>query len=216
MYFAIKALTTHETALHMSPISNGLDALTLASSRGYLNLYDTFVEKSHHGDHLCLVLDVAGLSYEHLRLSSPTESLPRHIVQRGVAGVLEELGKLHDCGLIHGGSYFPFTPLNAKIYAHFCAYIALTASNMVFETAPTINVINRAFTLDLPPCKIDWVTMFGVEYPIVYSHPVPNGIEWNASWADINRCLVILINLGHGAFLRSALSEIVIDSKSIN
>ncbi len=93
--------------------------LTLASSRGYPNLYDTFVEKSHHGDHLWLVLDVAGFSYEHLRLLSPTKSLPRHIVQRGVAGVLEGLGKLHDCELIHGGSYFPFTPLNAKVYARF-------------------------------------------------------------------------------------------------
>jgi len=121
MYFVIKVLTTHETALQMSPKSNGLDVLTLASSRGYLNLYDTFVEKSHHGDHLCLVLDVAGFSYEHLRLLLPTKLLPRHIVQRGVAGVLEELEKLHNCGLIHGGSYFPFIPRTQKyvlIFAH--------------------------------------------------------------------------------------------------
>jgi hypothetical protein len=70
-------------------------------------------------NHLCLVLDVVGFSYEHLRLSSPTKSLPRHIVQRAVAGVLEELEKLHDCGLIHGGSYFPLPPERENIYTHF-------------------------------------------------------------------------------------------------
>ena len=59
VFFAIKILTTYETALRGSSKSKGLDALTLAGSRGFLNLYDTFIESSHHGDHLCLVLDVA-------------------------------------------------------------------------------------------------------------------------------------------------------------
>jgi hypothetical protein len=76
------------------------------------------MESSHHGDHLCLVLDIAGCSFEHLRLSSPTKSLSTHIVQRAVACVLEDLEKLHDCGLIHGGS-FSFRLLNAKIDTHF-------------------------------------------------------------------------------------------------
>ena len=82
----------------------------------------------------------------------------------------------------------------------FCAYIALTASNIVFEIGSTQNEIEDDFKLaKLPPCTIDQkITMCGVEYPIVRSHPVPNGIEWNAPWEVINRCLIILINLGHG------------------
>jgi hypothetical protein len=88
--FAIKVLTAYETAASKS---DGLEALTL----GYLTVIwgiNSLKESS-------LVLDVVGHSYEH------TKSLPRNIVQRAVA--LEELRKLHDCGLIHGGSYLAFT-----------------------------------------------------------------------------------------------------------
>ena len=81
--------------------------LNAAAEQGYINLYDYFdaSEHGHHGTHLCLVFDIAGPSCEHLRLLSPTKLLSRHIVQRVIACVLEELVKLHKCGLIHGGSY---------------------------------------------------------------------------------------------------------------
>jgi len=115
------------------------------------------------------------------------------------ACVLEDLEKLHDCGLIHGGSFFLSTPERKNIYL-FCAYIAITTCNIVFE-------IDVAFELaKIPPCTIEHrLNVSGVEYPIVRSHPVPNGIDWNVSRADINRCLVILINLRHGTFLRFCL-----------
>lgn len=90
----------HET---LQKPSFELDALVIASSKAYINLYENFTETSHHGTHLCLVLDVAGPSLEELRLTSPTKLLARHIVQRVVACILEELEKLHKCGLIHGG-----------------------------------------------------------------------------------------------------------------
>jgi hypothetical protein len=90
----------HET---LQRPSYELDALSIATSNGYLNLYEEFTETSHHGTHLCLVLDVAGPSFEDLRLTSPTKLLPRHIVQRAVACILEGLEKLHEFGLIHGG-----------------------------------------------------------------------------------------------------------------
>jgi hypothetical protein len=101
-YFVIKILTAHET-LQKPP--QELNALNAAANQGYINLYDHFDEYSHHGTHLCLVLDIAGPSCEDLRFSSPTKSLSRHIVQRAIACVVEELMKLHKCGLIHGGSY---------------------------------------------------------------------------------------------------------------
>ena len=216
-YFALKVFTTYETGLQKSSKPNELDFLTLASPRGCgVDLYNSFMESSHHGEHLCLVLDLTGLSFEHLRLSSPTKSLQRHIVQRAVAGVLEELEKMHDCGIIHGGLYFPFIPEREKIYS-LCAYIAVTASNFVFEIDPDPNGIDDDFeSAEIPPCTIeDKVTVSDVEYPIVRSHPVPNGIKWNASWDDINRWLVILINLGHGVFPRFCLrflSLIVVQS----
>lgn len=102
-YFVIKILTARET-LQIPP--QELKALNAAANQGYINLYDHFDEHSHHGTHLCLVLDVAGPSCEDLRLSSPTKSLSRHIVQRAVACVVAELNKLHKYGLIHGGSYY--------------------------------------------------------------------------------------------------------------
>ena len=104
-YFVIKILTAHET---LQKPSYELDASTIAANQGDINLYESFDEHSHHGTHLCLVLDVAGPSCEDLRLSSPTKSLSRHIVQRAIACVVEELMKLHKSGLIHGGTYSPY------------------------------------------------------------------------------------------------------------
>jgi hypothetical protein len=89
--------------------------------------------------------------------------------------MLEELGKLHNCGLIHGGSYFPTPTFRSNI-------VGPTRNEKDFKLAK------------LPPCTIEQkVTMYGVEYPIVRSHPVPNDIEWNAPWDVTNSCLIILI-----------------------
>ena len=90
----------HET---LKKPSIELEAIETATRQAYTNLYQVFTETSHHGNHLCLVLDVAGSSLEDLRLSSPTKSLSRHIVQRTVACVVLELEKLHKFGFIHGG-----------------------------------------------------------------------------------------------------------------
>jgi len=99
--YAIKILTAHETLQYPS---HELHAL-VAAKNAYINLYDHFTETSVHGSHLCLVTDIVGQSYEHLRLSSPTKSLPRHVVQRAIACMTEEIGKVHKSGLTHGGSY---------------------------------------------------------------------------------------------------------------
>jgi hypothetical protein len=75
---------------------------------------------------------------------------------------------------------------------------AVTAGNIIFEMDASRDVLDSAFA-KLPPCKIETnISIDGVEYPIVRSHPVPYGIEWNDSWEVINRCLIKLINLGHG------------------
>lgn len=75
---------------------------------------------------------------------------------------------------------------------------AVTAGNIVFEIDPDRDGLDSDFA-KLPPCKIEKKKYIdGVEYPIVRSHPVPRGIEWNDSREVINRCLIILINLGHG------------------
>ena len=100
LLFAIKIYTVHET---LQKPSYELDALSVATKHAYINLYNKFTETSHHGTHLCLVLDVAGPSFEDLRLTSPTKSLPRHIVQRAAECVVDELIKLHEFSLIHGG-----------------------------------------------------------------------------------------------------------------
>jgi len=59
-------------------------------------------------------------------------------------------------------------------------------------------VLDSEFALQ-PHSKIETnISIDGVEYPIVRSHPVPKGIEWNDSCEDINRQLLTLISLGHG------------------
>ncbi|KAF8955829.1 kinase-like domain-containing protein [Flammula alnicola] len=175
-YLVVKIFTACET---LQEPSYELDALEVAATakEAYINLYPTFTETSHHGKHLCLVLDVAGPSFEDLRLSSPTKSLPRHIVQRAIACAVEDLQKLHNmCGLIHG---------------------AVTAGNLVFEIDASRAVLDRALAT-LPPCTIEKrISVDGVEYPVVRSHPVPYRMYWNASWAAINRCIIKLINFGH-------------------
>ena len=78
---------------------------------------------------------------------------------------------------------------------------AVTAGNIVFEIDTSQDALNSDFA-KLPPCKIETnIAIDGVDYPIVRSHPVPCGVEWNDSWDHINRCLIILINLGHGMLL---------------
>jgi len=179
-----------------------LGALNAAANQGYINLYDHFDENSHHGTHLCLVLDVAGPSCEDLRVSSPTKSLSRHLVQRAVACVVEELQRLHKYGLIHGGSYsvHPSPFENPLIYTPTMYETAVTASNIVSD----IDVSRESLDPDLaklPPCTIERrITIGEVEYPVVHSHPVPGYVEWNDSWYHVNLNVMNLINLGHGVY----------------
>ena len=78
---------------------------------------------------------------------------------------------------------------------------AVTAGNIVFEIDTSRDALNSELA-KLPPCKIETnISIDGVNYPVVHSHPVPCGVEWNDSWDHINRCLIILINLGHGVSL---------------
>ena len=78
------------------------------------------------------------------------------------------------------------------------AEIAVTARNIVFEIDASRDELDAEFA-KLPPCKIESnISIDGVEYPIVRSHPAPCYVEWHDSWDHINRQLMTLINLGHG------------------
>ena len=67
------------------------------------NLQCHFTENSSHGAHLCIGLAVLGASVEELRLSSPTKTLPLHVVQKAIASILVPLLDLHSRSIIHGG-----------------------------------------------------------------------------------------------------------------
>ena len=76
--------------------------------------------------------------------------------------------------------------------------LAVTASNIVFECDTRREEIESDFA-KIPPCTIEKkITVDDKEYPIVRSHHVPDDNEWNSSWDDINRQVLILINFGHG------------------
>jgi len=83
---------------------NILQAIKQTRLHDLPNLFDHFVEESHHGKHQCFALAVLGPDIEALRLSAPGKSLPVHVVQRAVASVMGPLSDLHRSGIIHGGS----------------------------------------------------------------------------------------------------------------
>jgi len=103
-FLALKILTAHAT-LQKTKELKSLQTVKQARYSGLPNLHDHFTENSHHGRHLCFGLSVLGASIEDLRLSSPTKTLPVHVVQKVVGSVLEALENLHRSPIIHGGPY---------------------------------------------------------------------------------------------------------------
>ncbi|KIM48541.1 hypothetical protein M413DRAFT_20919 [Hebeloma cylindrosporum] len=169
VYSIIKILTAHETLQKPPP--------ELGALKARVNLvYDYFDEDSHHGTHLCLLLSLSGPSLEHLRLSPPTKSLSRHIVQRAVACVLEELMKLHGRGFIHG---------------------AVTENNIASWIARCRTDIDPVLA-ELSPCTTERKVIIGdMKFPVVLSSPVPGYFEWNDNPSHVGRNSMELINLGH-------------------
>ncbi|KIM48539.1 hypothetical protein M413DRAFT_20917 [Hebeloma cylindrosporum] len=183
LYSLIKVLTAHET-LHKPP--QELNALKVEG-----NLVDDhFEEDSHHGTHLCLSLVISGLSCEHLRLSSPTKSLSRHIVQRAVACVLEELVHWHKNDIIHG---------------------AVTESNIASSISIQRADIDPVLA-ELSPCTIERkITVGDVEYPIVLSTPIPGYIVWDDNKFQVNRNSMTLNNLGHSQKMKDHRKKITVE-----
>ena len=102
---ALKILTAHATLQKSRELKRLQAVKRMWDSTGLPYLHDHFSEISHHGRHLCFGLSVVGPSIEDLRLSTPTKTLPVHVVQRVVASILEALQRLHRHRLFHCGPY---------------------------------------------------------------------------------------------------------------
>jgi len=179
-YSALKILTVHST----SEKTQELGTLKTIRERPYYdlpNLHDNFLEQSHHGKHQCFVLSVLGSDVESLRLTSPTKSLPVHMVQKAIASVLEPLSDLHDSGIAH---------------------CAVTANNFLFFAGQTVEDLEPKLK-HLPPSVIErTVTVGEVEYPIVLSQPIPHGFKWNDSRSTIYSSSIYLNNVAHSQWTR--------------
>ncbi|KDR68141.1 hypothetical protein GALMADRAFT_272755 [Galerina marginata CBS 339.88] len=180
-YLALKILTAHITAQETNELQN----LQIIQQAGYFSLprlNEHFVESSHHGQHLCLGFTVLASSVEELRLSSPTKSLPIHIVQKIVSDVAQQILQLHACDMIHG---------------------AMIADNFRFIGSQTKEDLDDDLA-DLPPCVIERkIVVADIEYPIVLSQPVPHECEWNSTAKDMADAIIQLDNLGHAQLLQS-------------
>ena len=64
---------------------------------------------------------------------------------------------------------------------------AVTASNIFSDIDGSHESIDRDLS-KLLPCTIERKVAIGdVEYPVVHSHPIPGYVEWDDSWAQVNR-----------------------------
>ncbi|KAH9474487.1 Serine/threonine-protein kinase SRPK [Psilocybe cubensis] len=178
-YIALKILTVHAT----NQANYELEVLKMIQRRGLDDLPSLqchFIQNSAHGEHLCIGLAVLGTSLEDLRLSSPTKTLPVHIVQKAVASIMVPLLELHKLSLIHG---------------------AVTGDNIRFFIGNNKGDIESRLA-QLPPCKIEKVVAInGVEYPVVRSQPITHGYDWNETQSSFVNCSLYLSNVGHGIIM---------------
>lgn len=64
-----------------------------------------FTESSSSGEHVCIGVRPLGGSVEAVRLSSPTKTLPTHVVQKAIGSMIIPLKGLHRNSVAHGGKY---------------------------------------------------------------------------------------------------------------
>ena len=102
---ALKILTAHATLQKPKELKRLQAVKRLWNIFGLPNLIDHFTENSHHGRHWCFGLCVLGPSIEDLKLSSPTKTLPVHVVQNVVESILKAVAILHSSLMIHCGPY---------------------------------------------------------------------------------------------------------------
>lgn len=103
-YIAIKILTVHATQQQNHELQilqtiqrQDLDDLPIIQCH--------FTVNSAHGGHLCIGLAVLGASVEDLRLTSPTKTLPVHVVQKAIGSIMGPLLSLHNISVVHGGMW---------------------------------------------------------------------------------------------------------------
>ena len=71
-------------------------------------IYDTFIAKSHHGPHICIVTDVFGPDLTYIRSFLPAQRrfFPLALTQRIIKQTLLALDYLHrECKLVHTGNF---------------------------------------------------------------------------------------------------------------
>ncbi|KAF8056956.1 kinase-like domain-containing protein [Lyophyllum atratum] len=173
-FVALKILTTHAT----SKESQELHVLQLTRPYYYALpvLQDHFIEQSHHGEHQCFALNLLGPNLDKFRQTAPTKSLGVHTVQKVVACILEALGDLNKCGVIHG---------------------AVQADNFLFSGPGQAVDVQTILDASPPSVIQEEVTVNGTKYPIVLSEPFAHGHQWDDGFEHIANYGIYLSNVGH-------------------
>jgi serine/threonine-protein kinase SRPK3 len=110
-YFALKILMAEVTHSHHARYTHELELLDSIKGLRFCALTclcDNFELSGPHGQHLCLVVDLLGMSVQTLRMSTPTKTLPVHDVKMIVVLLIESLIQLHKLGIVHAGEITPF------------------------------------------------------------------------------------------------------------
>ncbi|CAA7266224.1 unnamed protein product [Cyclocybe aegerita] len=172
--FTHKATADPSTAREMGILERSRN---WGSSFHFPMLQQHFVEKSSWGEHLCLVLLPQGASLESLRSSNAEGGyLPLHVVKKIASETLEIIASLHKEKIIHGN---------------------ITADNILLAAqAGWEEDLPRSTNIEMKNVAVD-----GLIYPVVFSQPLPHGLEWNSSREDISDLEIILGGLGHAQSL---------------
>jgi serine/threonine-protein kinase SRPK3 len=116
-YVAVKALTSYASNATLKVnreypeidmlehIKEKANSSTHPGARHLVKLYDTFEEKSDHGDHVCIVTEIlAGDLLDLCHVSNMGNALSLALVKKVVKQHLEGLAFLHKtCNIVHTG-----------------------------------------------------------------------------------------------------------------
>lgn len=166
----------------------------------FLNFRAHFVEKSEHGEHVCVIVEPYGLPIvgllEDAKRSGRT-GLPVHVVQYVAHTVLNALSSVHSRKVMHGGARMH--PL--------VVYFSISYTDFLAGVIIDVKVKSVAFT---PATQAEWLepyleshtpaaTVFVRGFPVVRSQPLDNyKPEWDEPMSDVANWMLNLVGYTRG------------------
>ncbi|KAF6758091.1 kinase-like domain-containing protein [Ephemerocybe angulata] len=187
-YVAVQAFTvakSKEVESRLLPIVQN-ELTRPGEELDFPNCYDSFWEKSVHGEHLCFVMDAYGLPFScvvQAAAHSGRAGLPVHVVQYTTSVILEALGKTHRKKVMHAGRSIS---------------IKYSLENIMFEPLTDEDELLEHIA-STPPATTQIIDGL----PAVQSQPLAiDKVEWDEPMSEVCDWSLLLAGFGHGAYPR--------------